>query len=146
MRLSNTNPEIMKRFQENLKLICWIIGWSDQDLADELDVHRVTVTKLKNGSVEMRKIQYLAIRSLVHTFYRVKLGDVYQSSCILSWIMKHIHQGYEQEEFEYFKNAISKVVLNTGTKVGLEKIHKNVIQEAFRILDEHHCLYGGEWQ
>lgn len=129
-----------------MNLICWIIGWSDQDLADELEVSRVTVIKLKNGAVKIRKIQYLAIINLIGNVAQTNQGKTYKFRRIILWVIDHIYHDYEQEEFEYFRNAISEVVRRTGRKVGMEKIHENVIQEASRILEEYGCLRGGEWQ
>lgn len=61
----------IERLQKNLSLLRLTCGMTVQNMADELDVNRQTISNLESGTNKMTKIQYLAIRSL----FSFKIND-----------------------------------------------------------------------
>ncbi len=67
MAKSNLNRKMIMQMQENLVTIRNCLGWSQQDLAEKLDVTRQTIIRIEGSKdrIAINKTQYIAIRTLI---------------------------------------------------------------------------------
>ena len=53
------------QFQENMKTIRKVAGWTVQELGDRIGVSKQTISNLENQVTEMTKTQYIATRAIL---------------------------------------------------------------------------------
>lgn len=125
------DPTNVNRFQENMKLIFQLVGWSDQDLADALDLTRPTVTKLKNGKCKLTVVQYLACKKLIDdhlTMYQTVHKDEINA---IVWIMSHVVMFQSEDDkkrLDELREIVNDAVKKSSKKLGSDHIHYNVIK------------------
>lgn len=62
--MSTDNRQIEK-LQTNLSSLRKIAGWTAEDLGNELDVTKQTISNLETGKTKMSRVQYIAIRAVL---------------------------------------------------------------------------------
>jgi DNA-binding XRE family transcriptional regulator len=58
-------------FQENLRKLRSVVGWSGSDLAEVIGVTRQTINNLENNKTQMTSVQYLALCAVVERVKRL---------------------------------------------------------------------------
>lgn len=62
--MSTDNRQIEK-LQTNLSSLRKIAGWTAEDLGNELDVTKQTISNIETGKTKMSRVQYIAIRAVL---------------------------------------------------------------------------------
>lgn len=65
-------PEIIK-LQDNLPSLRRLAGWTAADLGEKVGVTKQTISNLETGRIDMTKMQYIAIRTVLE--YEAKTHD-----------------------------------------------------------------------
>ena len=128
MNFKDLNSDDIEFFRENLWVIRAYCGMSQEDLAKHLGVSRSTIVHMENTSGGMTKIQYFAIRWLLHELIYNCGDDV---NVLLYTVVNDCSNRSDLSSSmrEYWAELVFEKREAIGTKAGSYALYKALLDE-----------------
>lgn len=117
----------IKKLQSNLRLLRMSMGWSLETFSKHLGVSKQSVLNYENGNSTMKKLQYIAFRSVIYDEYNTSNNNV------LIFAVDNILEKENPIEADknklqiaiaYVQNAKLLGLDNNSINIGIDKIFK----------------------
>lgn len=121
--------ELREEFRKNLPYIRIVWGWTQDDLADFLDVSHTTIVNIENEENRMSNIQYYALR-----YWADGLTDFSRERYKFMYVLES--DRVSETAKEELKKRIDSIVRCMGKRNGWKQISEKVVDEILPFCDE----------
>ena len=121
--------ELREELRKNLPYIRIVWGWTQDDLADFLDVSHTTIVNIENEENRMSTIQYYALR-----YWADGLTDLSRERYKFMYVLES--DRVRETAKEELKKRIDSIVRPMWKRNGLKRISEKVVDEIIPFCDE----------
>ena len=101
-----TTEEEIKRLNDELLLVRKCVGWSAEELGEQIGVTRQTINNLEAKRCKLSKTQYIAIRSVLDDEMEAKPDETEMLKVVLDAFVDH-PENYDEAKKEEIRKKVS---------------------------------------
>ncbi len=134
------NDEI-KRFQDNLLIIRKAVGWSEEELGNQIGVTRQTINNLETQKSKLSKTQYIAMRAVLEKEI-INSDENSKDTKMLVYLLETLIDNPEKYTIEDRKKIIEKANMLSPTIITKTNSRKDVSNDFVKIMEALGIVVG----